>query len=188
MNSYNYNDILSIGEIDINEKRYFSFLNEEEEILITRELINYCFWVQNNIEWLEKHLKDRKINLKDNNGFIKYEVLTEFWLKDIGKSEEIEKMLVLGQTISDVYDYIESYYNKFKNVFIKSNRDFGMILKEYYRSDEQAKRILSFFNNNLILANKTISNILNNNEKDIDHISIKDVQIIEYKLFKNKNS
>lgn len=172
-----YKDVLSCGELDINSKRYFSLLNEEEEVLITRELINFCFWTQNNIEWLEKSLQKEKINLKDNNGFINYQVLTEFWLQKIGKSVEVEKILDNASVISDTYDYIEYYYNKLGFLFINSKRDYGMVLKNNYRTENQANKIKELLKKNKN-TKEYIELFFQKNEKDINHIDKKNAQLL----------
>lgn len=172
-----YEDVLSYGELDINSKRYFSLLNEEEEVLITRELINFCFWTQNNIEWLEKYLQKEKINLKDNNGFINYQILTEFWLQKIGKSIEIEKLLDNASVISDIYDYIEYYYSKLGFLFINSKRDYGMVLKNNYRTENQANRIKELLKKNKN-TKEYIELFFQKNEKDVNHIDEKNAQLL----------
>lgn len=169
MENNKYIDILSFGELEINEKQYFSILNENEELLITREVINFLFWTSSNENWLDEYLKKENLKLKDNNGFINYKILTEFWLQKIGKSEEIELILENAEVISDVYDYIENYYGKFKFVFINSKRDYGMVLKDNYRTNEQANKIKALINKNNYIKN-VIENFFKNNQKDINHI------------------
>lgn len=177
MNNYNYNDVLSKGKLDINSKQIFGYLKEKEEILLTRELINYCFWVNNNLDWLEKHLLKKNVKLKDNNGFLNYSIIAEFWMQEIGKNDQIEELLKQMNVISDIYDYIEQYYNKFKYVFINSKRDFGMILKNNYRTSEQAKTLKELIKLNDKKSQK-IKNFFKKHNKDIHHIDKKNAEIL----------
>lgn len=172
-----YDEILSKGKLNINPNKYFVHLTEEEETLITRELINYMFWFYANMDFMTEYLKKKNIKVKNSSGFFNTQNIVEFWLQEIGKSSELERLLNNTRTLNDIYDYVDRYFTRFSYVFINTERDFGMVLQKDFRTEEQYQKLLEILKIEN-MKTKKIKEFLNKNKMDINHISKKNADLL----------
>lgn len=162
-----YSDLFEKGDVKLNPNKLFTELTVEDEVSITRELINYCIWANKNIAKIESFLNTQKISLYIDEGHneVNTKILTEFWLQYIYKPNIIENLLNSLQIVTDCYDYIQNYFLKIVSFTIEE--DFIMVSKKNIRSDKQATRL----NNIMKTKYKTeLEEILKKYKRNIDHI------------------
>lgn len=153
-----YGDLLEKGQFKINKDRLFSCLTEEEELLITRELINFLLWSCNKKNMIKNFLKVEDLD---------YKTLTEFWLKWLGKSSKIEELIKNITVVADIYEYVKKYSTKIK--LYKSYSYIQMFSYNKYRTEEQYNELKKIMQTNAHF-NKIILNFFKKYKFDLDHI------------------
>lgn len=161
-----YGEMLTKGKFTINKRMLFEKLQEKDEILITREIVNFFLWANKNLNMIKEFLKKQDINLYFGDIISKKE-LVGFWLKYIGKSDEIEELLTDVSVIADVYEYANLYYNS----TIKYPIDFEIKMVSYqkYRTKAQYS-ILKDILDRQDYKSRLLLKRLKENKCDINHI------------------
>ena len=175
-----YGEILIEGNLKINPMKLFSNLTVDEEVMITRELINFCIWSRKNIDSINNFLKSKNIQLFSESLEVNCQVLTEFWLQTLSKPDSVEQLLTNFEVTTDSYTYISRYYNKVTSLQLEE--DFIMVSKPIYRTKEQQQILHRILESRY---KEELLNIFQRYKRDEDHVDKKYAQkIIDY--FKKK--
>lgn len=123
--------------VDRRVKVNFKTLNEKQENKVISSLIDYLVWYKLNESIVNKGIEQKYKKVNDTT-------LVDFWMENIGKSEEIEELLKDINVVADCYEYVKKY----KNIILtlKENPEKWVCTKKHYRTHEQSvevKKLLS---------------------------------------------
>jgi len=118
--------------IDRRVKINFMTLNEEQENKIVGSLIDFLTWYKRHEESVNRSIKESGEKVNDVS-------LVDFWIKNIGKSEEIEGYLNNINVVADCYEYIKKY--KKTILMLRDSPEKWVCAKNYYRTSEQASEM-----------------------------------------------
>lgn len=166
-------DVLEKGQYNINKNKIFGNLCEDDEIFITREIINYVLWSNENIEIIKELLLKDNIELYKNNT-INTKVLVEFWLQVVGKGERLEKILENIDVIADIHQYVKKYYAKI--LLFNSHYDIQMVSYSRFRTQEQYNTLTDIMKNSY--AANSINKFFKEYKYDLDHIDSKNANML----------
>jgi hypothetical protein len=149
--------------VDRRVKVNFKTLNEEQENKIISSLIDFLVWYKQNEKIVNKGIEKRGKKVNDIS-------LVDFWIENIGKSEEIEELLKNINVVADCYEYVKKY----KNIILtlKNSPEKWVCAKNHYRTHKQAlemKNLITEMKNNPEV--KKIIDYLEKYRFDEDHIS-----------------
>lgn len=149
--------------IDRRLKINFATLNEEQENKVVSSLMDFLVWYKENEEEVNKSIQKSGKEVDDTS-------IVEFWIQNIGKSEEIEDYLNNMNVVADCYEYVRKY--KKMILTLKEYPEKWVFTKNHYRTKEQAdemKKLLTEMKDHPEVVK--IINYLNSHCMDIDHIS-----------------
>lgn len=151
------------GVVDRRVKVNFKTLNEEQENKIISSLMDFLIWYKDNEKIINKDIEQKRKKVNDIS-------IVDFWIENIGKSEEIEEYLKDINVVADCYEYVKKY----KDIILtlKNKPEKWVCAKTHYRTEEQAKEIKRLFaklqNHPEVIK---IIRYLNKYCMDADHIS-----------------
>ena len=157
------NNKAEIKKIDRRIKICFQTLEEQQEILISSDLIDYMIWYNK--------YKDKVDAIIINSGKeVNNDSIVEFWINNIGKSSQVEEYLNDLIVIADTYDFVNNYFDTF--IKLKKEPEYQVFGKEAYRTEDMANQLTEIFEkypNNYKV--KQIRKFLSRNRMDADHIT-----------------
>lgn len=157
------NNKVEIEKIDRRIKICFQTLDEQQEILISSDLIDYMIWYNK--------YKDKVDAIIINSGKeVNNDSIVEFWINNIGKSAQVEEYLNDLIVIADTYDFVNNYFDTF--IKLKKEPEYQVFGKVAYRTEDMANQLKEIFekypNNHKV---KQIKMFLSRNRMDADHIT-----------------
>lgn len=126
----------TVDTIDRRIKINFRTLNERQENEIICSLMDFLAWYKNNEQIVNKTIKQQNKKVDDIS-------LVDFWIENIGKSEQIEEFLKDINVVADCYEYVKRY--KKMILLLKDYPEQWVCTKNHYRTKEQAEELRRLF-------------------------------------------
>jgi len=126
------------GVVDRRVKVNFKTLNEEQENKIISSLMDFLIWYKDNEKIINKDIEQKRKKVNDIS-------IVDFWIENIGKSEEIEEYLKDINVVADCYEYVKKY----KDIILtlKTNLKNGYVLKRIIVLKNRQKKLKGYLRN-----------------------------------------
>lgn len=158
-----FKQIWDCTNLERRSKIFFPTLNQEEEKIILADLINYMLYYFQNKRIIDKYLLDKGTQVDVFS-------IVDFWYNEIGKSKEIESILLNLEVFADCITYFEEH-TKYLQLLSKYFKGLNVYRKEIFRTEETANYINKILNNSYYKQKKSMANLFHIYNVDANHIS-----------------